>query len=80
MAGQRDIRGREFSKNIRAMRTTQAKANRARRGRTGQSLRAGFTTDGSFSRSKMRSIDELDNISVSRDHMLYTLWEIVRLM
>lgn len=80
MAGQRDIRGREFSKNIRAMRAEQARANRARRGRSGQSMRSGFTTDGSYSRSKMRSVDELNNASVNRDYMLYTLWEIVRTM
>lgn len=80
MAGQRDIRGREFSKNIRSMRADQARANRARRGRSGQGMRAGYTTDGSYARSKMKSIAQLDDMSVNRDYMLYALWEIVRLM
>lgn len=76
----REIQGREFAKQIRGMKEAQKKSSRSRRTRVGQGMREGYTTDGSYTRSKMVPVETLNTMSVNRDYMLYTLWEIVRRM
>lgn len=75
------IRGRQFARELSAMKKAQRKDRQGRHGRKGALRTTYFTVNGSNTRSQMRTIADIKNTApVSHEALLEQLWEIVRTM